>query len=81
MKRPCETIEVIQKDNGCFRSVKHFSYVALLTKINDDEVMAVRYDGYTSKLNGLFAKVKDDYPDYNVKGIWKLYDSDFEEEK
>ena len=77
MRRPCETVEAVQKQNGTFRSVKHYSYVALLTKIEDDQVMAVRYDGYTSKCDGLFDEVKADYPEWNVKGIWKLYDQDF----
>jgi len=49
MRRPCETIEVVQKENGTYRSVKHYSYVALLTKIDDDQVQAVRFDGYQNK--------------------------------
>ena len=81
MRRPCETIEVVQNENGNFRSVKHYSYVALLTKINDDQVLAVRYDGYTSKYDGLIDEVKADYPEWNVKGIYKLYDIDFKEEE
>lgn len=76
MRRPCEVMTTITKDNGCIKNVKTFSYVALLTEINGDEVKAVRYDGYTSKydLKDIVAKV---YPEWNLKGIWKLYDAEF----
>jgi len=79
MRRPCETVEVVQKENGNFRSVKHYSYVALLTEIEGDQVQAVRYDGYTSKEDGLIPEIESDYPGWKIKGIWKLYDSDFKE--
>lgn len=78
MRRPCETIEVVQKENGTYRSVKHYSYVMLLTKIDDDEVMAVRYDGYTNKEELVNAV---DHPGWNLKGILKLYDNDFREQE
>lgn len=81
MRRPCEVYELIQKENGTFRNVKHFSYVALLTEIEGDQVQAVRYDGYTSKYDGLTEEVKADYPGWKVKGIYKLYDTDFKEEE
>ena len=77
MRRPCEVYKVVQKENGTYRKVKHYSYVALLTKIEDDQVLAVRYDGYTSKYDGLLDDVKHDYPEWNVKGIYKLYEQDF----
>lgn len=77
MRRPCETVEMIQKENGNFKSVKHYSYVAMLTEIEGDQVQAVRYDGYTSKYGGLLDEIEHDYPDWKVKGIWKLYDDDF----
>lgn len=76
MKRPCEIDEIIFKDNGCAKRIKTYSYVAVLTQIDGDEVKAVRYDGYTSKFN-LQDAVKNDYPDWNLKGVWKLYDDDF----
>ena len=80
MRRPCEMIEMIQKENGNFKSVKHYSYVALLTEIEGDQVLAVRYDGYTSKEDGLVPEIERDYPDWKIKGIWKLYDQDFRAE-
>jgi hypothetical protein len=76
MRRPCETIEVVQKENGSFRSVKHYSYVALLTKIDDDQVQAVRFDGYQNKYD-ILPELDHDYLGWKVKGIWKLYDEDF----
>jgi hypothetical protein len=80
MRRPCETVEMIQKENGNFKSVKHYSYVALLTEIEGDQVQAVRYDGYTSKEAGLIPEIEQDYPGWKIKGIWKLYDTDFRAE-
>lgn len=81
MRRPCETVEVVQKENGNFRSVKHYSYVALLTETEGDQVQAVRYDGYTSKEDGLVPEIEKDHPGWKIKGIWKLYDIDFKEEE
>lgn len=81
MRRPCETIVMIQRADGRWRNTKHFSYVALLTEIEGDQVQAVRYDGYTSKYDGLTEEVKADYPGWKVKGIYKLYDTDFKEEE
>ena len=80
MRRPCETVELVQKADGRWRNTKHYSYVALLTEIEGDQVLAVRYDGYTSKKDGLVADIEFDYPGWKIKGIWKLYDTDFREE-
>ena len=78
MRRPCEVNKTITKDNGCMKTIKTFSYVALLTQVNGDEVKAVRYDGYKSKYD-LLDIVKNDHPGWNLKGVWKLYDDDFRE--
>lgn len=78
MRRPCETTDLVQRADGKYRSVKHYSYVMLLTKIDDDEVMAVRYDGYSNKEELVNAV---DHPGWNCKGIWKLYDNDFREKE
>ena len=80
MRRPCETVKLVQKADGRWRNTKHYSYVALLTEIEGDQVLAVRYDGYTSKEDGLVADIEFDYPGWKIKGIWKLYDTDFREE-
>lgn len=80
MRRPCETVVMVQKADGRWRNTKHYSYVALLTEIEGDQVLAVRYDRYTSKEDGLVADIEFDYPGWKIKGIWKLYDTDFRKE-
>lgn len=59
-----------------YRTVKLFSYVALLTERDGCEVKAARYDGYKSKYD-LHDTISADYPDWNLKGIYKLCDDDF----
>ena len=81
MRRPCETVVMIQRADGRWRNTKHFSYVAVLTEIGGNHVQAVRYDGYTSKEDGLIPEIEQDYPGWKIKGVWKLYDSDFREEE
>lgn len=78
MKRSCETLETYFKPNGNMAHRKTYSYVILLCKKGGDEVKAIRVDGYTSKYD-MLDDVSGNYPDWNLKGIWKLYDSDFEE--
>lgn len=79
MRTTCEQYQLIAKENGCMKQIKTYSYVALLCKVDGDEVKAVRYDGYTSKYD-LPKVVKSEYPEYKCKGILKLYDLDFEQE-
>lgn len=76
MRTTCEQFRVIAKENGTLKQIRTYSYVALLCKVDGDEVRAVRYDGYTSKYD-LPRVVEAEYPDYKCKGIWKLYDTDF----
>lgn len=79
MRTTCEQYQLIAKENGTMKQIKTYSYVALLCKVGGDEVRAVRYDGYTSKYD-LPKVVKAEYPEYKCKGMWKLYDLDFEKE-
>ena len=75
MTRPCVSYEVI---NG--RTTKLYSYVVTLCKKGSDEVKAVRFDGYTSKYDGMFkADLAGNYSGWTVKSILKLYDEDFKE--
>ena len=61
------------------KTTKTFSYVVLLCEKGGSEVKAVRLDGYTSKYDLNFQDdLKGNYPDWNIKGIWKLYDEDFD---
>ncbi len=77
MTRPTESHVTIQKENGGFKTLHLYSYVVLLTEIDGDQVMAVRYDDYERKTD-LYHIVKHDYPGWNIKGTWKLYDQDFQ---
>lgn len=68
MRRPTVSIETDGR-----KTIKLYSYVALLTEKDGSEVKAVRFDGYERKTD-----VMNDCPDdWNIKGIYKLYDEDF----
>ena len=54
-----------------------YDYVALLTERKGKEVMAVRMDSYKRGKDVLIDLDKY-YPEWKVKGIWRLYDEDFE---
>lgn len=77
MTRPVDSYATIQKESGGYRTVHLYSYVVLLTEIDGDQVMAVRYDDYERKTD-LYCEVKNDYPGWNIKGTWKLYEEDFQ---
>ena len=77
-KKPVESIEREVKKNGCFgRTIRKYSYVALLCEINGSAVMAVRYD-YFERKEDVSKKVKEDYPGWKSKGVYKLYNEDFD---
>ena len=78
MRRPCETTEMVQKENGGWRSTKFYSYVAVLTQVDGDQVMAVRFDDYERKSDVSQAiRQEHEYEGWNIKLINKLYDDDF----
>ncbi len=54
-----------------------YDYVALLTERKGTEVMAVRMDSY-KRGKDVLADLDKYYPEWRVKGIWRLYDEDFE---
>lgn len=76
MTKPCEIFMNVATPSGNRKRVKLFSYVALLTKINGEEVEAVRYDGYERKTD-VRKDAEKDYPDWKIKDVWRLYDDDF----
>ena len=77
--RPCAQLTTLAKPNGNLITVKTYSYVALLTEKGGSEVKAVRLDGYPSKNDrNLWEDIKGNYPGWKIKGIWKLYDEDFD---
>ena len=74
-KTSCIGFRTTTQPSGCLKTVKTFSYVVLLCEKGGSEVKAVRLDGYTSKYD---IKASEMFPDWNIKGIWKLYDEDFD---
>ena len=78
MRRPCEETASVLNENGRYKTVKLYSYVVTLTKINDDEVMAIRYDSFANK-SDVWLEVVNDWPGWKIKNILKLYDDDFKE--
>lgn len=78
MRRPCEETALVLTETGRYKTVKLYSYVVTLTKIDSDEVMAERYDSFANK-SDVWNEVVNDYPDWKIKNILKLYDDDFRE--
>ena len=56
---------------------KVYSYAALICRKGGSDVSAVRCSGFVGKLDVLEA-VKQEHPGWNVKGIYKLYEEDFQ---
>ena len=54
-----------------------YDYAALLTKRKGTEVIAVRMDSYKCGKDVL-ADLDKYYPEWKVKGVWRLNDEDFE---
>ena len=75
MKKDCEM--VMQDPLHNMRTTKKYSYVFTLCKKDGSEVLAVRKDYYARGLDAR-REVLEEYPDWNIKNILKLYDSDFE---
>lgn len=77
---PVEVEQMFIKQNGnTGRRVLH-SYVALLTEKDGSEVKAVRFDEMNlTKGPELSSYIEEQYPDWNIKGIWRLYEDDFME--
>ena len=80
MKRSTEQWVTRLNDKGQNRIQRAFSYVVVLTRIEDDDVQAWRVDYCRNKDEALEKLAKEcEHPErYNVKGVWKLYDSVFE---
>lgn len=75
---PTEINQTYSADNGTRKSRVLHSYVALLTEKDGSEVKAVRLDEMEIKKgNALNDYIRKHYPDWNIKGTWRLYDDDF----
>jgi len=78
----CEQFRTVMKPNGNYKTERCYSYVVLLTARGKDDfgVMAVRMDYCANKEEAAKKFKQESYaPDWNVKGIWRLYDEDFED--
>lgn len=73
------------------KTVKTHSYIAILCrkltyeemespKAGPDDYMAVRVD-YQERKEDVYKILSKEYPDWKMKGVWRLYDEDFGEEK
>lgn len=76
---PVQTSEQYMKENGNMGTCVSSSYAALLTEKDGSEVMAVRIHTANKKGGGIEREIEEMYPDWNIKGIWRLYDDDFRE--
>lgn len=54
-----------------------YDYVALLTEKNGTKVKAVRMDSY-KRGEDVLADLDKYYPEWKIKGVWRLNDEDFE---
>ena len=54
-----------------------YDYAALMTKRKGTAVMAVRMDSY-KRGEDVLTDIEKYYPEWRVKGIWRLRDEDFE---
>jgi len=73
------------------RTIKTHSYIAILCRIlsneemnspiaGPDDYMAVRID-YQERKEDVYKILANEYPNWKLKGVWRLYDEDFMEVK
>lgn len=75
---PVEVHETYFNDGGNMKTRVLHSYVALLTERDGSEVKAVRFDRMALKKGPeLTSYIEEHYPDWNIKGCWRLYEDDF----
>lgn len=76
VKTPVDGYKTITTDKGYLKQIPLHSYIAVLTEIDGHEVKAVRYDGYETR-EAVHNDVISEWPDWKIKGIWRLHDTDF----
>ena len=78
----CEQFRTFKKPNGNYKTERCYSYVGLLCEKGGTETAALRVDYCTNKTEAA-EKLKKELAEvagvWNVKGIWRLYDEDFED--
>ncbi len=77
-RRSCSSERVSWKKNGCQQKVQTFSYVVTLCEKDGSEVMALRLDGFERILDAR-KEAEKLMPEWNIKEIRKLYNSDFDD--
>lgn len=65
------------KQNGTLGTRVWSDYAVLLTEKDGSEVKAVRIRTLNKKGSGLTEEIEEKYPDWNIKGCWRLYEDDF----
>lgn len=80
IKEPVETEEIYQKENGNMARKIYHSYVVLMTEKGGSNVIAVRIHTDAKKgTSDFYDHIKEWTENWNVKGIWRLYEDDFME--
>lgn len=81
VRMPVETLEEYLKDNGNLAKKVYHSYVMLLTEKDGSEVMAFRFHTAekkgTTAFNETYHEAFPEWNNWNVKGVWRLYEDDF----
>ena len=76
VKTPTTQFVKETQPNGRLRTVKLSSYAVLLMEKDGHQVQAVRLD-YIANKEEAHKKAAKAYPDWRIKGVWRLYDEDF----
>ena len=79
---PVETEEIYQKEDGKVAKRIYHSYVILLTEKKGANVKAIRVHTVEKKgTTAFYDIIKGWTENWNVKGIWRLYEDDFRGDK
>ena len=80
MKKPTETCNTIILKNGRKKTVHLNSYAVLLCRKGDQDVKGIRCEYFQNKTD-VYKAVANEWPGWNIKGIWRLCDEDFKEDE
>ncbi len=76
-RTPTDVVDIVLTESGRSKKVTLHSYVATLTEKDGSDVKAIRIDGATNKYDVHMALL-DRFPNWNIKTISKLYETDFD---
>ena len=77
-RTPTEQIDMVMGANGRLKRAKLHSYAVLLCEQNGSEVAAIRVDCAENK-EDVYTAILGNHPGWNIKGIYRLNDQDFDE--